>query len=113
MLDLIGSVLGDKGWTAQGVTGAKQAFAVIDAASAPPAVLICDVLMPGLDGLELTRRLLGRIPTLKAILISGHLTDFSWWPSDLRDHRFLMKPFSNSQLVSAVKEALGEFDSGV
>jgi two-component system, response regulator AauR len=78
----------------------------IRAASVPPALVICDVLMPGIDGLELIRRMCARIRGLTVIFVSGHLTDVSWWPTDLRDHRFLAKPFDNAQLVSAAREAL-------
>jgi FixJ family two-component response regulator len=62
--------------------------------------------MEGMDGLELTRRLLARIPKLKAIIVSAHLTDVAWWPEDLRGHPFLGKPFKNEQLVAAVRTAL-------
>ena len=65
-------------------------------------------MMPRIDGLELTRRMLTRVPKLKVILISGHLTDLSWWPTDMREHRFLSKPFSNGDLVTAVQEALAD-----
>jgi FixJ family two-component response regulator len=67
--------------------------------------------MPGIDGLELTRRLLARLPQLKVILISGHLMDLSWWPTDLREICFLTKPFSNDQLIQAVKQAIAESSS--
>jgi FixJ family two-component response regulator len=48
-----------------------------------------------------------RLPGLNVIFVSGHLTDVSWWPEDLKDHRFLPKPFENAQLIAAVKEAIG------
>jgi len=78
-----------------------------DQASAP-SLVICDVLMPGIDGLELVRRMCARVKGLNVIFISGHLTDVSWWPEDLKDHRFLPKPFENAQLLGAVKEAIGD-----
>jgi FixJ family two-component response regulator len=31
--------------------------------------------------------------------------DLSWWPTDLREICFLTKPFSNDQLISAVRQA--------
>jgi DNA-binding NtrC family response regulator len=97
------------GWVVRVAGGAEEAFGALDAASTPPSLLISDVLMPGLDGLELTRRILARVPNIKVIITSGHLTDSSWWPSDLRDHCFLPKPFSSHDLFAAVQEALGDF----
>jgi FixJ family two-component response regulator len=54
-----------------------------------------------------------RIPGLDVIFISGHLTDVSWWPTDLRDHRFLAKPFDNAHLIAVVREALSGAGSAI
>jgi DNA-binding NtrC family response regulator len=107
MLGLMELVLKMEGLTVQVATSAKAATALVDASPTPPAVLVCDVIMEGMDGLELTRRLLARIPNLKAIIASAHLADVAWWPEDLRGHPFLAKPFKNEQLVAAVRTALG------
>jgi two-component system, cell cycle sensor histidine kinase and response regulator CckA len=108
ILRLIGAVLEAEGLTVFTADTGNKALAAIKAAKHPPAVAICDVLMPNIDGLELTRRLLMRVPNLKVIHISGHLTDLSWWPTDMREHLFLAKPFANSDLVAAVTDALAD-----
>jgi two-component system cell cycle sensor histidine kinase/response regulator CckA len=105
MRQLIETVLDTQNWTVRVADGAPAAMATIAAAPTPPTLMICDVLMPGIDGLELTRRMLAKHPQLKVILISGHLMDLSWWPTDLREICFLTKPFSNDQLIQAVKDA--------
>jgi len=105
MRQLIETVLETQNWQVKVAEGAASAMATISAAATPPTLMICDVLMPGIDGLELTRRMLAKIPKLKVILISGHLMDLSWWPTDLREICFLTKPFSNDQLIQAVKDA--------
>jgi DNA-binding NtrC family response regulator len=107
MLTLIESVLGSKGWKVKIAAGADEAFEVLDAESQPPLLVICDVLMPRVDGLELVRQMCARIPKLNVIFISGRLTDVSWWPDDLSDHRFLAKPFENAELAAAVVKAVG------
>jgi DNA-binding NtrC family response regulator len=107
---LIGIILQSQGWAIQVANGGEEAMAVLKAAARPPSLVICDVLMPGIDGLELVRRMCARIPGLNVIFISGHLTDVSWWPTDLRDHRFLAKPFDNAQFIAVVREALSGAD---
>jgi two-component system cell cycle sensor histidine kinase/response regulator CckA len=105
---LIEVVLHSQGWTVVTTDGAEGALYTLKANARPPAVVICDVLMPGLDGLELVRRMCARLPELNVIFISGRLSDVSWWPTDLREHRFLAKPFEKAQLVEAVREALSD-----
>ena len=110
ILQLVDTVLSSQGRVVRVAKNAEAASAAIDAEATPPALLICDVLMPGVDGLELTRRLVARLPGLKVIFISGHLEDISWWPADLSEYRFIPKPFTNDQLCQAVTDVLAELD---
>jgi DNA-binding NtrC family response regulator len=106
VLKMIEAILGAQGWTVKAALDAAGAFALIESSPTPPVLVICDVIMKGIDGLELARRLLARVPRLRAIFISGHLADVSWWPKDLRQCPFLPKPFTNEELIAAVREAL-------
>ena len=106
MLDLIEIVLTSEGWPVRLATSGAAAFAVVEAAATPPTRVISDVVMTGVEGLVLTRRLLARLPGLKAIVISALLEDVAWWPEDLRECPFLAKPFKNDELVAAVRKAL-------
>ena len=103
---LLETILESQGWRVRVANGAEEAMAAIKAAARPPSLAVCDVLMPEVDGLALARRMRARIPGLNVMFISGHLTDMSWWPADLRDHRFLAKPFDAGQLIAAVRDAL-------
>jgi len=105
MRHLIELVLKKQGWAVQTANGAETALDAVKKAASAPSLVICDVLMPNVDGLELMRRMCSRFPGLNVIFISGHLSDVSWWPTDLREHRFLAKPFENAQLIAAVEEA--------
>jgi CheY-like chemotaxis protein len=106
MLGLIEMLLKAQGWTVEVVASAKDALEKVDTARKPPAVLVCDVIMDGTDGLELTRTLRNRVQGLRAIVVSAHMNEVAYWPEDLNDCRFLSKPFHNEELVNAVKEAL-------
>jgi DNA-binding NtrC family response regulator len=108
MRHLVELVLKKQGWTVQVAGSAEAALELVKRSATPPVLAICDVLMPAIDGLELVRRMCARIPGLNVIFISGHLSDVSWWPTDLREHRFLAKPFENAHLVAAVDEALSD-----
>jgi two-component system cell cycle sensor histidine kinase/response regulator CckA len=105
---LIEVVLRSQTWIVVATDGYEGALDALKARPEPPAVVICDVLMPGVDGLEIVRRMCARLPDLNVIFISGRLSDVSWWPTDLREHRFLAKPFEKAQLISAVREALAD-----
>jgi len=71
------------------------------------AVLVTDVRLPGMDGLELLSRALRIEPTLPVILITGH-GDISMAVQAMRlgAYDFLEKPFSPEQLSDVVQRAL-------
>jgi DNA-binding NtrC family response regulator len=105
MQEMLETILSSSGWTVRTAGDATQAIAIIESAQTAPGLVISDILMPGVDGLELTRRIVAKVPGIKVILISGHLTNLSWWPTDFREHRFVPKPFSPEQLLGAVRDA--------
>jgi DNA-binding NtrC family response regulator len=112
MLHMLEAMLGIAGWTARTASSGAEAIALIDSADTPPSVLICDVLMPKQDGMALTRQIVAKLPAIKVVLVSGRLTDLSWWPADFRHYRFLAKPFTSAELLKAVNESFLELDGG-
>jgi len=76
-----------------------------------PELVITDVVMPIMDGVEMIRQLRGRDPNLKALFISGFFGTRSV-RQELMDEieRFgypmLSKPFKPSELFSLVRQAL-------
>jgi DNA-binding NtrC family response regulator len=72
--------------------------------SRPIDALVSDVVMPGMNGPELARRLSAIRPSLKVILISGYTDQ----PSAVQpDWVFLQKPFSPSTLCNKLEELCG------
>ena len=105
---LIEMILSRAKLTVRAAESGMAALAIVESAPTPPILLITDVMMPGIDGLSLARRMLARLPRLKVILMSGQLSDSAWWPDDLSGLRFLKKPFAYGDLILAVTEALAE-----
>jgi len=71
-----------------------------------PGVLVSDINMPGMDGLELMRRVQTIDPDLPVILITGH-GDISMAVNAMRDgaYDFIEKPFSTDLLLDIVRRA--------
>ena len=89
---------------------AKDALAIVDQRKKEPLLVLLDVLMPGMDGLTLARKLGGKLKHSKLAIMSGHMTDLSWWPDDLREVEFLAKPFRVHDVMTLLDAARSEYD---
>jgi CheY-like chemotaxis protein len=73
----------------------------------PVDLLVTDLLMPGIDGLELIRQAQVVSPRTRAILITAYCDDqIEAEAHRLGVYRHLLKPFYIEELVQAVQEAL-------
>ncbi|WP_454256588.1 two-component response regulator AauR [Pseudomonas sp. Marseille-Q8238] len=70
-------------------------------------IVISDIRLPGIDGLELLAQLKKRDPSLPVVLITGH-GDISMAVGAMRDgaYDFMEKPFSPERLVDVARRAL-------
>ncbi len=74
--------------------------------SEQPDILITDIKMPFMDGLELSKLLKKEMPQLKIIIISGY-SDFGYAQQaiDIGVSEYLLKPITSGKLMTAVKNA--------
>ncbi|MHA6491698.1 two-component response regulator AauR [Pseudomonas borbori] len=89
----------------EGVGSAEEALQRIGADFA--GIVVSDIRLPGIDGLELLTRLKQRDPSLPVVLITGH-GDISMAVNAMRDgaYDFMEKPFSPERLVEVTRRAL-------
>jgi DNA-binding response OmpR family regulator len=98
----------------------RERYRVLEAASAEEAsriaaahsgkihLLVTDVMLPGLSGPQLARRLYQASPGLKVLYISGHAEEETVRKGESPPGaRFLAKPFTLAALVAQVREMLG------
>ncbi len=70
-----------------------------------PDILITDIRMPFMDGLELSRIIRNELPQIKILILSGYNEfDYAKTAIDLGITRYLLKPINSSKLLEAVKE---------
>jgi CheY-like chemotaxis protein/CHASE3 domain sensor protein len=71
-----------------------------------PAVMICDVHMPGADGLWLAERVRGLAPTTAIVLATGDSTVPPFESLRKGVVSYVLKPFRRDQLLAAVQDGL-------
>ncbi len=94
-----------------------EGFRVVDTGYAPrvmdliasehPAIVLLDVWMPEMDGIELLRRIKAEQPRVPVIMISGHANiQNAVAATKLGAADFIQKPFSVSGLLGSIARAL-------
>lgn len=87
----------------------REALGDIAAAPAGLELVVTDLNMPGMDGIELARRIRALVPGAKVLLTTGsapHLPSASWLRARGVD-LLLPKPYSYNELVAAVRQLCG------
>ena len=101
------AILREEGWQADAVATGEEG--VKAAAKKSYDLILLDVWLPGMDGLEALRRLKERDPAPIVIMISGHATiETAVKATKLGAFDFIEKPLSMEKTVLAVRHALDQ-----
>jgi CheY-like chemotaxis protein len=101
--------LGALGITDQAIGVASAEDALEQARNEPPDLVISDIRMTGLNGLDLARYLRQSCPDTKVILVTGYSTrDIEKTASALGVDALIRKPFGLEALGEAVRKALSQ-----
>src|ERR1700678_3425363 len=99
------AILNGSGFQATGFTSAEDAIRAAESES--PSLLISDVVMPGMNGVELAIRLKSICPDCKILLFSGQAaTNDLLESASKRGHEFelLSKPIHPKDLLAAIRK---------
>jgi len=105
---LVRKVLEQAGYMVLLAGGGAEALRLAERHPGPIQLLVTDVVMPGMNGRELARRLVERRPMTKVLYLSGYADDAVERHGVLDPGTaFMQKPFSPSALATRVREVLG------
>jgi CheY-like chemotaxis protein len=97
---LVRDILIGLGWEILEASTAEEAVTIAAASLAPIDLLLTDLEMPGMSGLELAGELRGRFPAMKVLCMSGHVLP----AVPLDDVHFIEKPFLPHALLAKVRQ---------
>jgi PAS domain S-box-containing protein len=105
---LIKSVLQERGYRVVAACDGDEAMAVAERHTGRIHLLLTDVILPGMNGKELSEVLLKKMGSdLKVLFISGYTANVIVRSgTDVRSAPFLHKPFSPDELAAKVREVL-------
>jgi CheY-like chemotaxis protein len=107
LLEFVGSTLKEQGYTVLSAGTPADALAIAREYKSPIHLLITDVVMPGMNGLELKEALMPLYPDIKTFYMSGYTANVIAHRGVLDDGTaFLQKPFSINALAVKVRQVL-------
>ncbi len=107
-------VLREAGYVVFEATNGKDALRVADTLTSQPALLLSDVVMPEMSGLDLAEKLQNKWPGLAALYTSGYTDHSLLERNTLRQNMpFLQKPYMPASLLEKVAQVLSKHPSTV
>lgn len=105
--DLVRAILISRGYSVLSARLPQEAEAISESHQGKIDLLLTDVIMPGMSGAELAKRIVAKIPGIKVLFMSGYIDD-SIVREGIRESEasFLQKPFTPISLARKVREAL-------
>jgi len=103
--ELYKAELEDEGYAVTVAHSGAEALVAVEAN--PPDLIVLDIQMPGMDGVETLERLIGRdkgIPVILNTAYSHYREDFTTWGADA----YVVKSSDTLDLKREIKRLLGE-----
>jgi two-component system, cell cycle sensor histidine kinase and response regulator CckA len=104
-------ILAGEGYRVLEAPNGESAIQLVEIAQPPIALLVTDVVLPGMSGQELARRITERVPRLPTLFVSGYgAEDVARRGKLPQGSSLLDKPLTRACLLDAVRRILGGGD---
>lgn len=103
---MVCAMLGQSGYRCLEAGDGREALALIQAAPQAVDLLLTDVIMPNMGGIDLARRVARIEPNVRIVFMSGYSDDPIVRSIERSPSIFLAKPFTASALLDKVRETL-------
>ena len=103
LLDVLRSGLLPEGYLCETATNATRALELIN--KTPFDIMIADIELPDMNGLELTKKAKRLKPNMAVIIMTGFIEDFSYDDAiGIGASDFLKKPFTIKELLTKINQ---------
>jgi hypothetical protein len=107
LLRIAERILNDAGYTVRSAGSGEAALAVIQSHE-DVALLLTDVVLPGMSGVQLADRVTAMRPAIKTLFMTGYSEEgLGAVERKAVEGQLLRKPFTAAQAVALVRAALG------
>jgi CheY-like chemotaxis protein len=105
--DVVASMLEGGGLTVVQASGGEEALALARRGDEPIALLLTDIVMPGMSGVELADRMERELPGMRVLFMTGYAEEVVVNQGILGRYReYIGKPFTREQITKRVREIL-------
>lgn len=105
ILTVVDLMVRHAGYTARTACDGSAALDVL--ADAASDIIVSDIRMPGMGGLELARLVRKDYPKIPIILMTGYLSEYSSGSAgEIGVDGILKKPFKSTELLAAISRAI-------
>lgn len=104
---LVRRMLTQDGVTVLEAASAEEAMAICKRHKSPIQLILADIVLPKMNGLELAEGLRSAYPDIKVLFMSGH-TDYAFLAHEVLDpdNNFIQKPFTLDTLIRKTREVM-------
>jgi two-component system, cell cycle sensor histidine kinase and response regulator CckA len=101
-----GRLLTRLGYQVRAAADGSEALRIVEEEGESFDLVLTDIVMPGLSGIQMAERLRERLPDQRILFTSGYTTREFGRPPGEPPEPFMPKPFSLDELSTAVRSAL-------